>query len=159
MRCHLLNDNNIDIILDCETHLSPLISTSELLHPVYTAYRCDRDDGYGGSIIITKKNLIIEEIKTNQVNPNQLVAIKVESLHKPVILMSCYRAPKRASSESLFDEIKRLSNKYKHNPVWIGGDFNLPDIDWETKPIIGSQYPKLSMSHSLKHLTCVIQIS
>ena len=93
MRCHLLNDNNIDIILDCETHLSPLISTSELLHPVYTAYRCDRDDGYGGSIIITKKNLIIEEIKTNQVNPNQLVAVKVESLHKAVILMSCYRVP------------------------------------------------------------------
>ena len=56
--------------------------------------------------------------------------------------MLCYRAPRRTSSESLFDEIKRLSKKYKHNPVWIGGDFNLPDIDWETKSIIGSQYPK-----------------
>ena len=56
--------------------------------------------------------------------------------------MSCYRAPKRTSSESLFDEIKRLSNKYKYNPVWISGDFNPPDIGWETKSIIGSQYPK-----------------
>ena len=65
----------------------------------------------------------------------ELIAIKVQSLHKPVILMSCYRAPKRASSESLFDEIKRLLNKYKHDPVWIGGDFNLPDIDWKTKSI------------------------
>ena len=86
--CHLLNDNNTDIILVCETHLSPSISTSELLPPVYTVYRCDRDDGYGGSIIIAKKDLIIEEIKTNQVNPNQLVPIKVEFLHKPVVLMS-----------------------------------------------------------------------
>ena len=60
--CHLLNGNNIDIILGCETHLSPSISTSELLPPVYTAHRCDRDDGYGGSIIIAKKNLVIEEI-------------------------------------------------------------------------------------------------
>ena len=63
--CHLLNGNNIDITLGCETHLSPSISTSELFPPVYTAYRCDRDDDYGGSIIIAKKNLITEEIKTN----------------------------------------------------------------------------------------------
>ena len=109
--CHLLNVSNIDIILGCEAHLSPLISTSELLPPVYIAYRCDRDDGYEGSIIIEKKNLITEKIKTNQVNPNKLVAIKFESLHKPVILISCYRAPKGTSSESLFDETKRLSNK------------------------------------------------
>ena len=39
------------------------------------------------------------------------------------------------------DEIKRLSNKYKYNPVWIGGDFNLLDIDWETKSINESQCP------------------
>ena len=140
--CHFLNDNNIDIIRGCETYLSPSISTSELLHPVYTAYKCDRDDGYGGSIIIARKNLIIEEIKTNQVNPNQLVAIDVESFHKPVILMSCYRAPKRPSFKSLVDEIKRLSDKYKFNPVLIGGDFNLPGIDWETKSIVESYYPK-----------------
>ena len=69
------------------------------------------DDGYEGSIIIEKKNLITEEVKTNQVNPNKLVAIKFESLDKPVILISCYRAPKGTSSESLFDETKRLSNK------------------------------------------------
>ena len=56
--------------------------------------------------------------------------------------MSCYRAPKWTSSEWLFDEIKRLSNKYKYNSIWINGDVNLPNIDCETKPIIGSQYAK-----------------
>ena len=63
--CLFLNDNNIDIILGCETHIFPSISTSEFLPPIYTAYRCDRDEGYGGSIIIPKKNLIIVEIKAN----------------------------------------------------------------------------------------------
>ena len=38
--------------------------------PVYTAYRCDSNDGFGDSIIIAKKNLIFEEIKINQVDPN-----------------------------------------------------------------------------------------
>ena len=55
--------------------------------------------------------------------------------------MSCYQTPKWAFSEQLFNEIKSPSNKYKYNPIWIGGDFNLPDIDWETKPIIEHQYP------------------
>ena len=54
--------------------------------PVYTTYRCDEDDCYGGSIIIAKKNLIIVEIKTNQMNTNQLAAIKVESFLKHVTL-------------------------------------------------------------------------
>ena len=76
-------------------------------------------------------------------NSNQLVAINADSLHKSVIMMSCYRTPRPTSFESLFDEIQRLSNKYRYNPVWIGGDLiGLPDIDWETKSIIGSQYPK-----------------
>ena len=106
--CHFLNDNNINIILGCETHLTPSVSTSKLLPPGYTAYRCNRGHGFGGFIIIAKKNLIIEEIKTNQENPSQLVAIKVKFFHKRLILMSCCRTPKRASSELLFDEIKRI---------------------------------------------------
>ena len=36
--CHFLNYTNIAIILGCETHLSPSISTSELL-PLYTQHR------------------------------------------------------------------------------------------------------------------------
>ena len=64
-------------------NLSPSNLTSELHRPLYTAYRSDE-----GSIIIAKKNLITEEIQTNQVNPNQLVAIKAKSFPKPVILIS-----------------------------------------------------------------------
>ena len=32
---HFINNNNIDIVLGCETRLSPSISTSELLPPLY----------------------------------------------------------------------------------------------------------------------------
>ena len=73
--CHFLNDSHIDIILGCEAYLFFSISSSEFLPPVYTAYMCDRDVGYRRSIITAKKDLIIEEFRTNQENPNQLVAI------------------------------------------------------------------------------------
>ena len=64
-------------------------------------------------------------IKTNQVNPHQFVAIKADSFHKTVILMPCYQTIKRIS-ELFFNEINRLSNKYKYNPTWISGELNLP---------------------------------
>jgi len=72
-----------------------------------------------------------------------MVAIKVQSYFKPVILISCYRAPKKVPSDPLFNEIARITLKYKQNPVWIGGDFNLPDIDWQTKAVVGNSYPKM----------------
>ena len=46
----MLLDNKIDIVLS-ETHLKPHISDNEFLHPSYTCYRRDRDDGFGDAII------------------------------------------------------------------------------------------------------------
>lgn len=66
--CQSLNDNNIDNILGCEIHLPLSVSTSDLLSPVYTPHWCDRDNGYGESIIIAKKSVIIKETKTNKIN-------------------------------------------------------------------------------------------
>ena len=39
-------------------------------------------------------------------------------------------------------DLKAIKNKYKTNTIWFGGDFNLPDIDWQTNSIRGNQYPK-----------------
>ena len=39
-------------------------------------------------------------------------------------------------------EITKLNTKYKNNPIWFGGDMNLPDINWETNSVIKHQYLK-----------------
>lgn len=46
----------------------------------------------------------------------------------------CYLPSKYSKEKSkiLIEEITEFINKSKKCPVWIGGDFNLPDIDWET---------------------------
>ena len=59
---NFLTSNNIDILLGSETHLSCNISNCELFPESYTALRKDRNDGYGGVIIIYKKELLVEEI-------------------------------------------------------------------------------------------------
>ena len=53
-------ENDVDIVLGSETHLCPLINNVEILPPMYTSYRRDRGDGWGGVIIITKKNLTVK---------------------------------------------------------------------------------------------------
>ena len=66
----MLLDNKIDIVLESETHLRPHISDNEFIHPSYACYRRNRDDGFGGAIIITKKDLIVE-VQTKHVNFSQ----------------------------------------------------------------------------------------
>ena len=107
---------------------------------MYTSYRRDRADGWGGVIIITKKNLTVEEVKINK--DCEMVVIKVEAYQKPVIFASCYRSPKNTKNELIFEEIKRLASMHRKNPTWICGDSNLPDIDWEVKSINNYQYTK-----------------
>ena len=124
-----LIENDIDIVLGSES-----TNNAEILPPMYTSYRRERADGWGGVIIVTKKNLTVEEIKINK--KCEMVASKVETYQKPVIFASSYRPPKNTNNELIFEEIKRLAS------MWIGGDFNLPDIDWEVKSINNYQYPK-----------------
>ena len=64
-----------------------------------------------------------------------MVAIKVETYQKPVIFASCYRPPKNTNNELLLSEIMQLTSMQRINPIWIGGDFNLPNIDWEVKSV------------------------
>ena len=124
-----LIENNIGIVVGFETHLSPSINNAKILRPMYTSYRCDRADGWGGVIIITKKNSTVEEIKINK--GCEMTVIKVETYQKPVIFAFCYRPPKSTNNQVIFEEIKRLASMHRKRPMWIGGDFNLPDIDWE----------------------------
>ena len=43
----------------------------------------------------------------------------------------------------LSEEIAKIGRKNKNNHIWIGGDFNLPDIDWSNNnSIVTHQYSK-----------------
>ena len=144
-KCNILKNyltkNDIDILLGSETHLSENIKNSEMLPPNYTASRKDRNDGYGGVVIIYKNDLQIEEIQHKK---GELVSIRVVTYEKPIILTACYRSPSNSNEANceLIEGINQMYLKHKNNPMWFGGDFNLPDIDWSTKNIAGHQYTR-----------------
>ena len=64
-------------------------------------------------------------------------------MKKTLIIGSLYR-PTNNNSEYTDDLCKAISNLYssfKDHIIWIGGDANLPDIDWQNDSIQGHNYP------------------
>ncbi|XP_066931249.1 uncharacterized protein [Clytia hemisphaerica] len=136
-----LHKNDIDVLIGSETHLSCNISNSQFLPKHYLAIRKDRIDGKGGVIFIHRDDLLVQELPQQK---SELVSIKIESYEKPVILTACYRPPSSDASYNtqLIKDISNTVKKFKLSSHWICGDFNLPDIDWESNTIVRSQYTK-----------------
>ena len=130
-----LVENDIDIMLGSESHLSCNIFNSEFLPKHYTASRQDRADGKGGVIIIYKVSLLVEEIKQKS---GEIISIKVKTFEKPILLTACYRSTEstKEQDQQLIDSLEQIISKHKNIPVWVGGDFNLPDINWDSKLLV-----------------------
>ena len=62
---------------------------------------------------------------------------------KPLIIGSIYRPTNncRETCAAICDDLIEVFGKNPRAVFWIGGDFNLPDIDWAEQKIIGKQYP------------------
>ena len=133
--------NEQKILTGSESHLKEKNLTSKIVPDKYTAARKDRPDGKGGMIIIYKEELIIDEIKHETA---EIVSLKVQTFDKPMIICASYRSMYNtdAQNNQLISEINHICKKYKNNPIWIGGDFNLPDIDWSNNSITSYQYSK-----------------
>eukprot|EP00111_Clytia_hemisphaerica_P019322 TCONS_00057045-protein len=139
----LLYDHNIDVVLGSETHIDPSIGDSDILPNGYRAFRNDRLHKSGGGVIIIVKNSLFA-VEAAKSKDSESISVKIETFQKPIILTSVYRPTNKNQKylDSLIKDIKSTLSKFKSNPHWIGGDLNLPDIDWSTNSITSSQYPK-----------------
>jgi hypothetical protein len=138
----LLDSTEPDIFAGCETWLNKNIGTSEILPPGFVGYRKDRPDGYGGVMIAVSNKLISEQIHID--TQDEVLAVKIQTnTASPLIIISAYRPPNKdlAATESICNTIKDIALKSRNSPLWVAGDFNLPDIDWTTGSITGHQNP------------------
>ena len=156
----MIDGCNPDMILGCETWLKGSVSSSEIFPPGWgNVYRKDRYDGYGGTPVAVKGDLISQEISLN--TRVEICAAEITVSHgPPLIVASVYRPPKQGDiannyMDYLTQALYELSNRYPSNTLWIAGDVNLPDIDWENDCIKGNSYP-----HNLSNnfLQCTLDI-
>ena len=75
----------------------------------------------------------------------ELISGKVKVNSKNSITVAAYYRPPNRTDEAYLsktnDEIALLRDKNKRNIFLLGGDFNIPDINWATLQVEGSQYP------------------
>ena len=157
---NLINNNNPDFIVGTESWLSPNVHSSEIFPPTYTAFRHNRGDSYGGVFIACKSIFVCEEITPS--TSNEIVTCRIHLKNQSTIPISAYRAPKN-NYEYLDTLCSTISSIILANPndiIWLGGDLNLPNIDWNSYSISGHNYPlqlcerfiDILLDHSLSQL-------
>ena len=142
---NLLQSADPDIIIGTETFLKPEHGSAEMFPPHYNVFRCDRKVGEkGGALVATRSDLVAHEIPlTATLVDAEAVYVKIHILNRPqaLVIGSIYRTPSHNTKEQI-DSIVESMNILKQQDInWIGGDLNLPDIDWEKQSVTGNQYP------------------
>ena len=140
----LLDSTNPDILIGTETWLSESIYTSEIFPPSlgYDVIRRDRpSDPHGGVLLAAKTELGLTQLYTSK--ESELIAGSINiSPRKKITVVGFYRPPNRQEPQylhSITEEINTLRTSRKSDIFLLGGDFNLPDIDWHNNNISGTQ--------------------
>ena len=150
---NLLLSSNLDIVLGTETWLRPDMYTAEIFPPNFSVFRKDRPDGHGGVLVATKTNSIAHEVSHNTAAEAVYVKIKTQGQSRPLVVGAIYRTPSDNSLEHIQEITTSLNTLDTNDIIWVGGDLNLPDIDWKANQVVGHQYPNLTNQTFLSKIT------
>ena len=146
----LVETTQPDIILGTETWLSDDIPSSYFFNQSlgFTVHRNDRESDPLGAVLIAVKNdlklLNVEKSKELEMISGALKVTKT----KKILLCSYFRPPNKTCVEYL----ARVKEKFGYQEqareclYIIGGDFNIPDIDWKKSTVTNKFYPHIELA-------------
>ena len=134
-----------DVIIGTETWLTKDMSSSEYIPGEFEVFRRDReDDPHGGVLVATRRTMVSSVALVGK--SSVFLSVKVKLNHgKSVIIAVAYRPPNRTDddyTEALIKDISSARDQNKSSYFLLGGDFNLPGIDWGSGRVTGRQVPK-----------------
>lgn len=126
----LLFTHDPDVTIITETWLRGSIPDEAIIPDSHEIIRHDRDSRGGGVAIIVKKGSNYAVV--NHDSNVEMVWIVLNYVNLKLFIGAVYRPPSADLStlESFQDFVREHRKRYSH--VIIGGDFNLPKINWET---------------------------
>lgn len=145
----LIQSEDADIILASETHLDNTFPSHIGLPDGYNAFRTENylGSGGGGTLLAFKESILLSPIESNsQVGTwGKLITCG----ERPVFIGSLYRNPSSTIQqlEELESSPSNITTGQSLPLIILGGNVNLPDIDWETsaaKP--STQYAGFGMA-------------
>jgi len=127
---NLIDTYNPDVVIGTESWLSEEINNAEIFRDDYITFRRDRCSRGGGVFICVKNYIDCRELWTDE--DFEMVAVEVKGRNPKCTweVVGIYRAPNEDMRV-----IERLAARtgYKGNSTKrsiIGGDLNLPCVDW-----------------------------
>ena len=119
-----------------ETWLKGYITDSQVKIPDYNVYRADRSVRKGGgALLYVHDTLLVTGEMSNDDGVCQCVILTIDSLD--TVVASVYRPPgtQLSSFKKLLSWIQEFLDSSRNPDIHITGDFNLPNIDWNTLTI------------------------
>ena len=97
-------------------------------------------NGYGGVLLAIRKDYVFEKLDI-ETNTESVFAKVTLDKSKTLIIGSVCRPPSSHTQymEDLCTTIEGIGQRFKNAVIWIGGDLNLPDINWNRNTIDGNQ--------------------
>jgi len=142
---YFLQEHNIDIFLLNESHLEPY---HRWKIPNYTILRTDRPGLKGGTAIIFKNYLPIDQITLPALHSIEATGAKLQTQDSPIILIAAYKPPNIPLSIQDIQLISALGNR-----ILIAGDINSKHSYWNSR--ISNQAGK-ALYHSLPRLDVTV---
>jgi hypothetical protein len=150
-----------DLIALTETNLTPDIAVSELGSVYHKIYRCDRSvatsskTSGGGVLIAVDSKLHSVEIPVSPIN-YECLFVQLTLSHNAKLLIGCVYIPPNMSSEvySNFSNTVEsiLTSCSPDTHLILIGDFNLPEVDWDTPSLPNASSQTLFQLISLYNL-------
>ena len=132
-----------DVVIGNESWLNPSIKSSEVFPDGFNSYRRDRPGGRGGGVFLLVSQLYEshqpEELMVDASSDCEAVWVKIKVQgSRDLYVGSFYRPPDKNTPEYL-QELQSIMSRIptdKGAHLWLGGDFNLPDITWEEESVV-----------------------
>ncbi|XP_070385299.1 uncharacterized protein [Dermacentor albipictus] len=122
------------IVMGTESWLDKDIPDVEIFPPGFTVYRKDRHGQGGGVFLLISNALSSTQILFENDSESVWCLVKLPN-GKNVVYGTFYRPPGSSDSFGLLSEMLSLLP----NSVLLGGDFNLPDFNWNAGCVAGNR--------------------
>ena len=143
---HFIQQSKPDLIIGTETWLTDDILNNEIIPNEfqYSIYRNDRNGGYGGVMIAVSKNIVSMTVP-ELISSCETIWCKLCIPSVKIIYVCAYYRPHISDQNSLDQlniSLATLKEQSNDSIIWLAGDFNAPNIDWDLFDINpGSNYP------------------